>query len=163
MKSSYCIQHLSEYVFWDLVFGCADVFPSPGLAWQAVLKKTKSKLHLLTDIDMLLMVEKYVSGGTWDAINRYVNANNKHINNWYGWAMSQKLPMSGFKWVENTFQFNKDFIQNYNDDSDKSYFLEVSIQYPEKLYDLHNDLPLLPERMKVEKVEKHEANLHDKK
>ena len=71
--------------------------------------------------------------------------------------------MSGFKWVENTFQFSKDFIQNYNEDSDKSYFLEVSIQYPEKLYDLHNDLPLLPERMKVEKVEKHEANLHDKK
>ena len=79
---------------------------------------------------MLLMVEKYVSGGTWDAINRYVNVNNKHINNWYGWAMSQKLPMSGFKWVENTFQFSKDFIQNYNEDSDKGYFLEVNIQYP---------------------------------
>ena len=44
--------------------------------------------------------------------------------------MSQTLPISGFKWVENTFQFSKDFIQNYNEDSDKGYFLEVNIQYP---------------------------------
>ena len=61
---------------------------------------------------MLLMVEKCISGGTWDAINQYVKANNRHINNLYGWAMSQTLPISGFKWVENTFQFSKDFIQN---------------------------------------------------
>ena len=79
---------------------------------------------------MLLMVEKCISGGTWDAINQYVKANNRHINNLYGWAMSQTLPISGFKWVENTFQFSKDFIQNYNEDSDKGYFLEVNIQYP---------------------------------
>ena len=68
-------------------------------------------------------------------------------------AMSQKLPVNNFKWIEDTSQFNKDFIKNYNEESDVGYFLEVDVQYPEKLDELHNDLPFLPERMKIEKVE----------
>ena len=55
--------------------------------------------------------------------------------------MSQTFSGDGFKWVENTFQCNKDFIENYNGDIDERYFLEVDIQYPEKLHNLHNDLP----------------------
>ena len=66
--------------------------------------------------------------------------------------MSQALP--GFKWVENRSQFDKDFIKNYNKDSDERHFLEVDVQYPKTLHDLHNDLPYLPERMKGEKVKK---------
>ena len=54
-------------------------------------------------------------------------------------------------------------VENYKEDSDGGYFLEFDVQYPEKLYDLNNDLPFLPERMKIEKVEKLVANLHDKK
>ena len=86
----------------------------PGLAWQACLKKTEVKLELLTDVDMLLMVEKGIRGGICHAIYRYAKANNKYMknynkdkeesflqyldaNNLYGWAMSQKLPVSGFK------------------------------------------------------------------
>ena len=68
-------------------------------------------------------------------------------------AMSQKLPVNNFKWIEDTSQFNEDFIKNYNEESDVGYFLEVDVQYPEKLDELHNDLPFLPERMKIEKVE----------
>ena len=49
-----------------------------------------------------------------------------------------------------------------NEESDKGYFLEVDVQYPEKLHDLHNDLPFLPERLRIEKVEKLAANLHDR-
>ena len=49
-----------------------------------------------------------------------------------------------------------------NEESDKGYFLEVDVQYPEKLHDLHNDLPFLPERLRIEKVEKLVANLHDR-
>ena len=71
--------------------------------------------------------------------------------------------LDDFKWVKETFQFNKDFIQNYNNDSDEGYFLEVHVQYPENLHNLHNDLPLLPEIMKIDKVEKLASNLHDKK
>ena len=80
----------------------------------------------------------------------------------YGWAMSQKLPVNNFEWIKETSQFNEDFIKNYNEESDEGYFLEVDVQYLEKLHELHNDLPFLPERMKIEKVEKLVANLHDK-
>ena len=88
---------------------------APGLAWQACLKKTGTKLDLLTDFDMLLMVEKGIRGGICHAIHRYAKANNKYMKhydknkessyiqyldakNLYGWAMSQKLPVDGFKW-----------------------------------------------------------------
>ena len=77
--------------------------------------------------------------------------------------MSQKLPVDGFKWVENTSHFNNDFIVNYNENSDEGYFLEADVQYPEKLHQLHNDLTFLDKRMKIEKVEKLVANLHDKR
>ena len=64
--------------------------------------------------------------------------------------------------MKDTSQFNKSFIKNYNKESDQGYFLEVDCQYPEKSHELLNDLPFLPERMKIEKVEKLVANLHDK-
>ena len=87
---------------------------APGLAWQACLKKTGVNLELLKDIDMLLMVEKVIRGGIFQAIYRYAKASNKYINNYdksiessylmyldaskfYGWAMSPKLPINGFK------------------------------------------------------------------
>ena len=76
--------------------------------------------------------------------------------------MPQKLPVNNFEWVEDTFRFNEDFMKNYNEESDKRYFLEADLQCFEKVYDFHNDLPFLPERMIIEKVEKLVANLHDK-
>ena len=63
----------------------------------------------------------------------------------------QKLLLGGFKWLENTSWFNKDFIRNYNEDSDVIYFLAVDVQYPEKLHEHHHDLPFLPKRMKIKK------------
>ena len=84
------------------------------------------------------------------------------VNNLYGLAMSQKLPVNKFEWIEDTSQFNEDFLKNYNKKSDEGYFLEVDVQYPEKLHELHNGLPFLPERMKIEKVEKLVTNIHDK-
>ena len=84
------------------------------------------------------------------------------VNNLYGWAMSQKLPVDKFEWIEDTSPFNEDFIKNYNEESDEGYFVEVDIQYPEKLHELHNELPLLPERIKLKKFEKLVTNLHDK-
>ena len=87
-------------------------------------KKTSVKLELLTDYDMLLMVEEGVRGGICHAIHRYAKANNKYMenydkdeeysyiqyvdaNNLYGWAMSQKLPVNSFKWVEDTLKTNE--------------------------------------------------------
>ena len=153
---------------------------APGLAWQACLKKTKVKLELLTDIDMLLMVEKGIRGGICQAIHRHAKANNKyiknynkdiiltylmylHANNLYGWAMSQKLPINGFKWVEKLSRFNERFIKNYNKNSDREYFLEADVKYQKKLRILHSYLPFLPERKKVGKVEKLVCDIGNKK
>ena len=77
-------------------------------------------------------------------LSSYLNYWN--ANNLYGWAMSQKIPLNNFKWIEESFRFREDFIKNYNEESDEGYFLEVDVQYPEKLYEFHNDLPFLPER-----------------
>ena len=76
--------------------------------------------------------------------------------------MSHRLPLDGFKWIEETPYFNEDFIKSYNNVSDEGYFLEVDFQYPENLHSHHNDLPFFPEGMKIEKVKKF-ANLDDKK
>ena len=125
------------------------------------------------------MVEKGFRGGICHAIHRYAKANNKYmkdydknkessylkywyVNNLYGWAVSQKLPVNKFEWIKNNSQFNEDFIKNYNEESDEGHFLEVDTQYPEKLHELHNDLAFLPDKMKIEKVEKLVTNLHDK-
>ena len=65
-------------------------------------------------------------------------------NNLHGWGVSQKLAVKGFKWAEELSQFNKDFIRNYDEKSNKGYFLEVDVEYPKNLLNLHSDLPFLP-------------------
>ena len=101
---------------------------TPELEWQTCLKKTGVKLELIADYDMLLMIEKGDSGGICQATHRYAKANNKYIknydkntessyieyldaNNFYGWAMSQKLVVNGFKWVKKLPKFNEDLIK----------------------------------------------------
>ena len=128
---------------------------------------------------MLLIVEKRIKGGTCHAIHRYAKANNKYMenydknkessyiqhldaNNLYGWAMSQKLPVDGFKWKKNLLKFNEDFIKNYDEDSDKGYILEVDVKYPKNLHDLNSDSPFVAERMKINKCNKLVCNLYDK-
>ena len=122
---------------------------------------------------MLLMVEKWTRGGICQAIHSYAKANNKYMNNYnkktessyiqyldannlHGWSMSQKLPVNDFKWVkqEELSTFNEDFIKNYDENGNTGYFLEVDIDYPKELFDLHKDLPFLPESKKVNKVKK---------
>ena len=156
----------------------------PGLAWQACLKKTNIKLKLLTDYDMLLMIEEGIRGGICHLIHRYAKANNKYMKNCnnneelsyiqysdanklYGWAMSKKLPVNGFKWLDNDktakHVINEEFIKNYNENDKKGYILEVDVKYPKKLHDLHSDLPFLPERMEINKCKKLVCNLYNKK
>ena len=103
----------------------------PGLAWQACLKKTGVELELLTDYDMLLMIEESIRGGICHAVHRYAKANNKYMknydeskessciqyldaNNLYGAAMSEKLPINGFKWVNDISGINKKFVKSYD-------------------------------------------------
>ena len=138
----------------------------PELAWQACLKKTNIKLELLTDYDMLLIVEEGIRGGICYSIHGHAKANNKYMknydeneessyiqyldaNNLYGWAMSQKLPINNFKWVKDTSKINEEFIKNYYENSNKGYILEVDVKYPKKLHDSHSDLLVLPRRIKL--------------
>ena len=71
------------------------------------------------------------------------------INNLYGWAMSQLLPVN-FKWVENTSWIIKYFIENYNENGDEGNFLEVDVKYPGKLYNIQSELLFLPTEWKLE-------------
>ena len=84
------------------------------------------------------------------------------VNNLYGWAISQKLPVNNFEWIKDTSQFHENFIKDNTEESDKGYLLAVDVQYLENLQELYNDLPFLPEKMKIGKVEKLVANLRDK-
>ena len=59
----------------------------------------------------------------------------------YGWTLSQKLSVNDFKLVEEASEFNEDFVESWNDESDEEYFLEVDFQYPENLHNIHNDAP----------------------
>ena len=130
---------------------------------------------------MLLMFEEGIRGGMCQATHRYAKANNKYMNNHdkneessyleyldannlYGWAMSQKLPVRNFKWIEkgDISKFNEAFIKNYDENSDKGYILEVDVEYPKSLQKLHSDLPFLPERMKINNCTKLVCNLNDK-
>ena len=140
-------------------------FTSPGLSWDAMLKMTNIQLELMTDIDMFQFIEKGMRGGISYIANRYGKANNKYMkeydekapskyimyldaNNLYGWAMSQYLPTGGFKWLTEK-QINKINLAQYNEDRNKGLILEVDLEYPKELHDLHNDYPLAAEKVKV--------------
>ena len=82
-------------------------------------------------------------------------------NNLYGWPMSKKLPVNGFKWLDNDV-INEEFIKNYDEKDIKGYILEVDVKYPKRLHELYSDLPFLSERMEVNKCKKLVCNLFNK-
>ena len=146
-------------------------FSAPGPAWDATLKITRVQLELLSYPDMLLMIESDIRGGIATISHRHTKANNEYMgtefdpaeetkfisyldaNNLYGWAMSIQLPTSGYKWM----------IDNELDDwKHLSCFLEVDLEDPEDLHDLHNDSPLAPECIKNRNVAKLIPNLNNK-
>ena len=158
----------------------AHYYTAPGLAWDACLKMTGINLELLSNLDMLLMVEKGIRGGISIISNRYGEANNKYMkdfnknkpskylmyldaNNLYGCAMSEKLPTHGFKKLT-----DKEIQKLYNNQVVQVWektpcILEVDLEYPEKLHDLHNDYPFCPERVECDNgVKKLIPNLRSK-
>ena len=141
------------------------------LAWDATLKITKVEFELLSDPDMLLMVESCIRGGIATLSHHRAKANNKCIgiefdftkdskcisyldaNNQYSWAMSKQLQTSGFKWMTD---------DEPDDWKHLSCKIEVDLEYPEQLPILHNDYPLAPERVKIGNEEKLIPNLNNK-
>ena len=146
-------------------------YTAPGLAWDAMLKLTKVKLDLISDPDMYFMVEDGIRGGISTIMKRYAKANNKHTkgydkgqmsvyipyldaNNLYGWAMNHNLPVKDFRWMD------ENELENWRS---KPCILEVDLEYPKELHDLHSEYPLAPEQLQINKVKKLVPNLHDKK
>ena len=126
------------------------------------------------------MIENGIRGGICHAIQRYAKANNKYMNgynknkessyiqyldanNLYGMAMSEKLPIKGFKWMINISGLDENFVNSYNKNSGKGYIIKVDVDYPRELQNLHCDLPFLPEKMVVNNTKKLIYNLQDKK
>ncbi|GBM23420.1 hypothetical protein AVEN_188767-1 [Araneus ventricosus] len=137
----------------------AHMLTSPGLAWQAALKMTDVKLDLFTDINMHLFIEKGIRGVSMIS-HRHSEANhpqclnydaseaNKYITyldaiNLYGWAMSQPLPVNNFEWLSPE-EISLQQICQTPDDATTGYILEVDMEYPPELHDLHNNYPLAP-------------------
>ena len=126
------------------------------------------------------MVEAGIRQGICHAVQRYAHANNKYMNdydkkkkssyiqyldanNLYGKAMTEKLPVRGFRWMEDISKIDEDFVKVYNKNDNKGYILDVDVDYPSKLQNLHSDLPFLPERMVINNTKKLVCNLNDKK
>ena len=140
----------------------AHYFTSPGLSWDAMLKKTGIELELLTDIDKFRFFENGLRGGVSMITTRYAKANNPYMvgydetkkksyilywdaNNLYGWAMSQKLPYRNFEWAD----ANLDFM-NYNAQGKKGCVLEVDMHLPSEFHQEQNDYPMASERLNVD-------------
>ncbi|RLU16912.1 hypothetical protein DMN91_010981, partial [Ooceraea biroi] len=138
----------------------AHYFTLPGYTWDAMLLHTGIEFELLTDVNMVLFVERGVRGGLSQCSHRYARANNRHaplydpsepstylmyydVNNLYGWAMCQPLPSSGFRWAEDISTLDVNAIPP---DSPTGYILEVDLEYPRYLHDVHADLPFCPTR-----------------
>ena len=135
---------------------------TPGFAFEAMLKCTKVKLELLTDKEMVVMVEKGIRGALTQVVKKHAVANHKYLpnydslkksvflqnldaNNLYGYAMNEKLPLDGYEW-DNIDKFTSDFVKNDDVNGDVGYLLEADVEYPKDLLLYHADLPFLPKR-----------------
>ena len=159
----------------------AYYFTSPGLFWDAMLKETGIILELLSDIDMFYFFNRMIRGGISMISNRYAESNNPYMgdlynpeketsytiyydsNNLYGFVMMGKLPYKDFKWIDKEkldYLFKNQTREIWEENPCA---LEVSLEYPKELHDLHNDLPLCPESKKTkENVKKLIPNLNNK-
>lgn len=134
----------------------AHYYTAPGLSFDAMLKYTSIRLELLTDVDMLMFVERGIRGGISQCSKRYCEANNKYLedydsskksiflmyldaNNLYGYSMMQYLPECDYRWCYKEFSVSD--IMNIPEDVTTGYIFEVDLDYPQHLHDLHRDYP----------------------
>lgn len=155
-------------------------YTSPGLAWDAMLKITKIEIELLTELDKINFFKRGIRGGLSQcslrktiAKNKYTNPN-EHIidpiyllyldvNNLYGWAMSQRLPIGEYEWLDEK-EFSDFDVTKLSENDEYGFVLEADIEYPiiAELHKRHNDLPFLTERIETKSSMKLMATLKNK-
>ena len=163
---------LLAVVFEKFIYTCVEYygldpchyFNSPGLSWDAMLKMIGIELELISDIDMHLLIAKGMRGDISYITKRHSKGNNKYMkcydnckeskfimyldaNNLYGWAMSQYLSYSGFKWL-NREKINGFDVNSIGENSQTGY-IEDDLEYPDELHELHNDYPLALEKLEI--------------
>lgn len=135
---------------------------APSLTFDAMLLTTCVELELISDFNMLSMIQNGIRGGVCLCPHRHAKANNKYItgydplqpdsyiiyidcNNLYGYSMSQHLPLSNFRFLEQHEIDALDITQVHNE-AKYGFILEVDLIYPKDLHKEHNDLPFCPEK-----------------
>jgi hypothetical protein len=154
-------------------------FSTPGLTWMAALKETKAVLDYLTDIDMILMIERGIRGSISSVMKRYAKANNViapgydpskpssyitylDVNNLYGYTLKHALSCRDFRW-EKESSFNSIIEKIMRGETNRGFFIEADLNYPDHLHDEHNDYPLAPEKYIVssEELSLHQQHIID--
>jgi len=161
----------------------AHYISTPAMTWDAFLKYSRVKIEQITDMEMMNMVEAGIRGGISMASHKYCKSNNKYLenynpnepsnyimyfdaNNLYGWSMSEKLPIGNFEILHITADEQNKYINKVlkkDKNSEYGYIIEVDLDYPDELHDLHNDYPLAPERLKIDGQTKLIPNLYNKR
>ena len=170
-----CFENFRKFFLGQHNIDPCHSYSLPGLTWEVGLKYTGINLELITDYDMLLMFEKGKRGGISTGLGqRKVTANNKYLpsynpdkpsnyilyidaNNLYGWAMSQPLPTSDFKWQYNEkynykSEYTRDYCSDYQRllDDEIPFLIECDIEYPMDVKLKTYKFPLMPVNRKVE-------------
>ena len=143
---------------------------SPELSWDAMLKMTEIELELISDTNIYLFLVKKMRVGISYIAKRFSKSSNKYMrfydnskpskyiiyldaNNLYGWAISQYLPSSGFKWLNkkeiDKFCLNSIECIFIEENSSDGYILKVNLQYTDELHELQNDYPFDPEKREI--------------
>ena len=144
----------------------AHYVSAPQLSWDAMMKSTNCKLDLISDPEMYKMLDENLRGGICMITKRFAKANcpdmdtfNRYLpesyimyldaNNLYGYAMSQSLPYTGFKWLKEEYFAHINWLQQEENQAD-GYIVECDLDYPKELHDEHNEYPLAPERVDID-------------
>ena len=144
----------------------AHYVSSPHLSWDAMLLHTNMVLDLIWDPKMFQMLNNGIRGGVAMITKRHAKANNPEMkenydpsqpisyiiyldaNNLYGWAMSQRMPYGGFKWLK-AKEWEKISWLELTENDYHGYFIECDLDYPNEIHDAHQEYPLAPERLNM--------------
>ena len=140
----------------------AHFYTAPGLVWKACLKKTRIRLELLLDPDMLSMFERGIRGGITQSVHRWAKANNPYMGSEY----KPREPTRYLQYLDANnlyLDVKPDDVGKLANYSKKGYLLEVDVAYPKELHDYQNDLPFMCGHMVIGRVEKLVPNLYNKK